>query len=82
MTLGVMPLHAVESMRLAERRSTSSLSEADLLAGYGEAGGELLVEPCLCGSSIVCERGAIASAVRAHNATPGHAAWAIAAGWR
>lgn len=42
------------------------------------------VESCLCGGEIASTShpAAVAHAVRLHNDTPRHEAWAIAAGWR
>lgn len=55
------------------------ISEADLIQGYG-AGSAPLVEPCACGSLIVCISSDIPSGVAAHNATPEHRGWREAGG--
>ena len=55
------------------------LTEADLIRGYSGGPGPL-VEPCACGSVIVCISSDIASGVAAHNATPRHRAWSDAGG--
>lgn len=46
--------------------------------------GELVAEPCECGGVIRARNTdpAISEAVRIHNASPAHAQWAIAGGWR
>lgn len=82
MTLGLLPLHRGRPMALLEREPTSTMSEAVLVRGYARVGE--ISRPCLCGGRIrtLGDDDAIAHAVRAHNDSPGHTAWAIAAGWR
>lgn len=73
------------TLEMLERLPTSALSERELLAGYAEAVVPALrSEPCACGGVIWARdrAAAIAGAVAVHNASTGHAAWAIAAGLR
>jgi hypothetical protein len=76
MTIGVMPLRPVPSMRDLERLPTSAMAEADLVAGYA---GAVRVEPCACGGVIRAHANdrAIAYAVTGHNASERHRAWRL-----
>lgn len=56
------------------------VSEDELWRSYAAV--VMRVERCLCGGLVVADPLDPARAVWAHNATDGHAAWAIAAGWR
>jgi hypothetical protein len=57
------------------------VTEGDLWRAYaGEPA--MRVERCACGGAIVADAGDPARAVWAHNESPGHEAWALAAGWR
>lgn len=56
------------------------VSEAELWWAYATAAPR--VEPCLCGGLIVADAGDPTSAVRIHNATLRHTAWATEEGWR
>jgi hypothetical protein len=81
-TLGaLLPYHAPRSIRELEAEPTSTISEADLLAGYV---GAVVVRSCSCGGWIRAREveTSIAHAVAAHNATAIHESWAIAAGYR
>lgn len=46
--------------------------------------GQIVAEPCLCGSIISARNtdDSIAKAVRVHNESPGHRQWGLAGGWR
>lgn len=74
-----------EASASAAAGGRGSLPEDVLIAGgLGLGRPAIRVEACVCGGSIEAEDTdpAIAAAVRAHNASPGHARRAIAGGWR
>jgi hypothetical protein len=81
MTVALLPFHPAPGLDVLELEPTSALSERDLVGGYA---GAAVVQVCLCGGSIAARDNArsIAEAVRRHNATASHEAWAIATGWR
>lgn len=72
---------SVASDRASAATEGPRVSEEELWRSYA-AQVAMRVERCLCGGLIVADPMDPARAVWTHNATDGHTAWAIAAGWR
>lgn len=81
MTLGTLARPSRPMLEDFQRRPTSAISERQLELGYRRQ--EIDRRPCGCGVDIVLYADQdLAGVVGAHNASPRHEAWAIAAGWR